>query len=50
MPQEHGFGNQRKYSSWPHQADSRNNQVGEKNEDIAHGLLIVDCSAILTSL
>lgn len=50
MSQEHGFGNHRPYFTWPHQADSGNDQVEEKNEDIAHCDHIVVRSMSLTSL
>ena len=50
MSQEYRFGNYRSYATRPNQAHDGNQQVDEKVEDIAHCLLIVACSAILTSL
>jgi hypothetical protein len=50
MPQGYRFGNYRSYAARPYQADDGNQQVDEKDGDIAYGMLIVAGSAILTSL
>ena len=50
MSQEYRFGNYRSYAARPHQVNDGNQQVDEKDEDIAHCGHIVVCSMTLTSL
>jgi len=44
MFQQNGFGNDRTYTTGPGKSDNRDNDVKEKNDEIAHSGIVSDAT------